>query len=245
MDDLSANLQKLEFPLPLPQRQHVIIPNHIHVPESERNKLSFGSFDANFGVTSSYASGPESEKSSTPLSEATHSVEEALEEPVASQVVDAEGTYPDQPQPQSPSPVSGDLQNDGDVSASAAPDYSEGKQESAMSAAHPYSGVHAPPSYFGIVHPVIGGQIPQFENSESQPRDVSRLPSFVVQQPFDPASYYAQFYRSGAEGDGRVSPFPSPGVAAKYNGNVAVLPTHTSQSPQEVLTYRPRQIVVT
>ncbi|CAL1393036.1 unnamed protein product [Linum trigynum] len=236
LDDLTSNLQKLE--LPLPQRQHVIIPNHIHVPESERTKLSFGSFDTNFGVNSSSTSGPESEKSSTPLSEATHSVEEALEEPAASQVaVTEEGAYPDQPQPQPqpqpPSPATGDLQNDGDVSASAAPDYSEGKQENALSAAHPYSGVHAPPSYFGIVHPVMGGQIPQFESSESQPRDVSRLPSFVVQQPFDPASYYAQFYRSGADGDGRVSPFPSPGVATKYNGNVAVLPPHTSQSPQE------------
>lgn len=55
-----------------------------------------------------------------------------------------------------------------------------------------------------------------------------------MQQPFDPTSYYAQFYRSGADSDGRVSPFPSPGVAAKYNGNVAVLPPQTSQSPQEV-----------
>lgn len=47
-------------------------------------------------------------------------------------------------------------------------------------------------------------------------------------------SYYAQIYRSGADSDGRVSPFPTPGVATKYNGNVAVLPPHTSQSPPEV-----------
>lgn len=54
-----------------------------------------------------------------------------------------------------------------------------------------------------------------------------------VQQPFDPTSYYAQFYRSGADSDGRLSPFPSPGVSTKYNGNVGVLPP-SSQSPQEV-----------
>ena len=42
---------------------------HIHVPESERTKLSFESFGANFEVTISYVSGPMSDKSSTSLSE--------------------------------------------------------------------------------------------------------------------------------------------------------------------------------
>ncbi|CAN1236063.1 GBF-interacting protein 1 [Linum grandiflorum] len=232
-DAPASKLNKLKE-LNLPQRQHVIIPNHIHVPESERTKLSFGSFDTSFGVAKSYASGQESEKSS-----ATQSVEEVSEEPTLYIALDSEdtvavaeeGAYPDQPH--SPSPVPGTLQSDGDVSVSAAPDYSEGKQENVVSASHPYPGVHSSPSYFGIVHPVLGGQIAQFENSESQPRDASRMPSFVVQQPFDPANYYAQFYRPGADNDGRVSPFPSPGVAAKYNGNVAVLPPHTSQSTRE------------
>lgn len=55
-----------------------------------------------------------------------------------------------------------------------------------------------------------------------------------VQQPFDPAtSYYTSMYRpTAADGDGRFSPFFAP--ATKYSGNVAVLPTHTSQTPQEV-----------
>ncbi|CAN1236067.1 GBF-interacting protein 1 [Linum grandiflorum] len=175
-DAPASKLNKLKE-LNLPQRQHVIIPNHIHVPESERTKLSFGSFDTSFGVAKSYASGQESEKSS-----ATQSVEEVSEEPTASDSEDTvavaeEGAYPDQPH--SPSPVPGTLQSDGDVSVSAAPDYSEGKQENVVSASHPYPGVHSSPSYFGIVHPVLGGQIAQFENSESQPRDASRMPSFV------------------------------------------------------------------
>ena len=55
--------------LHLSQRQLVILPNHIHVPESERTKLSFESFGANFEVTISYVSGPMSDKSSTSLSE--------------------------------------------------------------------------------------------------------------------------------------------------------------------------------
>ena len=51
-----------------------------------------------------------------------------------------------------------------------------------------------------------------------------------VQQPFDTASYYAQFYRPGPDSDGRVSPF----AASKFNGNVTGLPPHSSQTMQEV-----------
>ncbi|KAJ6343245.1 hypothetical protein OIU76_005059 [Salix suchowensis] len=236
-EEATAKLQKKLEELHLPQRQHVIIPHHIHVPESERTKLSFGSFDASFGVPSSYVSAPESDKSSTPVSETSQVIEESVEEQVQSKqntvVTDEEGNYPDHPP--SPSHVPGNLSAEGNASSNAVPDY-ESKQEAALlSGGHQYSMVHTSPSYsFGFVPPMLGSQIAPFENSESQARDVSRLPSFVVQQPFDPTSYYAQFYRSSADSDGRVSPFPAPGVASKYNGNVAVLPPHTSQSPQEV-----------
>jgi hypothetical protein len=80
MEEATSKLQKKLEELRLPQRQLVIIPNHIHVPESERTKLSFGSFGASFGVTTSYVSGPESDKSSTPVSEASQDVEETVEE---------------------------------------------------------------------------------------------------------------------------------------------------------------------
>ena len=62
------------------QRQHVILPNHIHVPESERTKLSFGSFGAGFGVSTGTFTVPDSEKSSTPLSETSQDIEEIVEE---------------------------------------------------------------------------------------------------------------------------------------------------------------------
>lgn len=83
LEEATSKLQKKLGELHLPQRQHVIIPNHIHVPESERTKLSFGSFDASFGVASNYASAPESEKSSTPVSESSQVVEETVEEQAA------------------------------------------------------------------------------------------------------------------------------------------------------------------
>lgn len=76
----TSKLQKKLEELHLPQRQHVIIPNHIHVPESERTKLSFGSFDASFGVALNYIGGQESDKSSTPLSEASQDADETAEE---------------------------------------------------------------------------------------------------------------------------------------------------------------------
>ena len=66
--------------LHLPQPQFVILPNHIHVPEFERTKLSFGSFGADFGLTTSYVSGPVSDKSSTPLFEISQGIEESVDE---------------------------------------------------------------------------------------------------------------------------------------------------------------------
>ena len=58
--------------------QHVIIPNHLHVPEADKLGFCFGSFDASFGLNTSYTSGPESEKS--PLSESSEAIEESVEE---------------------------------------------------------------------------------------------------------------------------------------------------------------------
>ena len=65
MEEATSKLQRKLEELHLRQRQLVILPNNIHVPESEITKLSFGSFGADFGVTKSYVSGPMSDKSST------------------------------------------------------------------------------------------------------------------------------------------------------------------------------------
>ncbi|XP_050382109.1 GBF-interacting protein 1-like isoform X3 [Argentina anserina] len=236
-EDATSKLQKKLDELQLPQRKLVILPNHIHVPESERNKLSFGSFGATFGVTNSYVSGPESEKSSTPRSETSQVIEESAEEQSSSnQYVLASADESDFPDcPQSPTQILENLSSgEGDVTSSAAQGHNEHKHDTVLaSGGHQLPVANTAPNYsFGIVPPILGSQLAAFENSESQARDISRLPSFVVQQPFDPASYYAQFYRSGADSDGHLSPFPSPGVSTKYNGNVGVLPP-SSLSPQE------------
>ncbi|PQM33022.1 GBF-interacting protein 1-like isoform X2 [Prunus yedoensis var. nudiflora] len=236
-EEATSKLQRKLEELHLPQRKTVILPNHIHVPESERTKLSFGSFGATFGVSTGYVSGPETDKSSTPRSETSQVIEEAVEEQLSSNqnalATANEDDYPDHPQ--SPTHAPENISSgEGDVSSSATQGQNESKHDTALpSGGHQFSVAHTSPNYsFGFVPPILGSQLAPFENSESQPRDISRLPSFVVQPPFDPASYYAQFYRSGADSDGRLSPFPSPGVSSKYNGNVAVLPP-SSQSPQE------------
>ncbi|MCD9639057.1 hypothetical protein HAX54_023337 [Datura stramonium] len=226
-EDLQKKLQESH----ISDVEHVIIPNHLHVPEVEKLGFCFGSFDTSFSLGTSTNNAPEHDRS--PLSEASECIEEAASEQLLSNQnasAAAEDTdYSDQPPPshgQESLPAKGD-----DISSSA-PECSEPKQET-LQVGQQYSVVHTPPNYnFGFVPPMLGNQLPPFETSESQPRDVSRLPNFLVQQPIDP-SYYAQYYRSSADSDGRISPFHSAGVSTQYNGNVAVVPPHTSQSSQE------------
>ncbi|KAE9615171.1 putative GBF-interacting protein [Lupinus albus] len=226
-EDTSKLQRKLED-LNLTQRQHVILPNHIFVPDSEKNKFSFGSLGVIFGVNTSYVNGPESEKSSTPLSETVEEQASSQNAAVTSEV----GDYPDHPQ--SPTNVPENLSSsEVDGSSSAIQEYNESKEDTALPPeGHQYSEVLTSPNYsYGFVPPIFGNQVTPFDNSETQPRDISRLPNFVVHQPFDPTSYYAQFYRSGTDIDGHLSPFSS---AAKYNGNVTVVAATNSQSPHEV-----------
>uniref|UniRef100_A0A1J3FRL8 GBF-interacting protein 1 N-terminal domain-containing protein n=1 Tax=Noccaea caerulescens TaxID=107243 RepID=A0A1J3FRL8_NOCCA len=213
------------------QRQHVIIPNHILVPESERTKLSFGSFDAGFSITSSSVTFPENEKRSAPLSQNSQEVEEIYQEeeyrhPIVHSTEKAEESNVYSETPQVPDEVAGE----GITSTNAPPQYDVSKQENMLESE---SNQNSFDHVTGLGPPAPGSQLPQFENADPQARDAFRIPNFVVQQPFDTASYYAQFYRSGPDSDGRVSPFVSPGVASKFNGNVTVLPPHSSQTMQE------------
>lgn len=228
-EDLHKKLEKSH----ISDVEHVIIPNHLHVPEVEKLGFCFGSFDTSFSLGTSTNNAPEHDRNPS-LSEAPECIEEAASAQLPSNQnasAAAEDTdYPDQPPPshgQENLPAKGD-----DDISSSAPECSEPKQET-LQAGQQYSVVHTSPNYnFGFVPPMLGNQLPPFETSESQTRDVSRLPNFLVQQPIDP-SYYAQFYRASADSDGRISPFHSAGVSTQYNGNVAVVPPHTSQSPQE------------
>ncbi|XP_023752146.1 GBF-interacting protein 1-like [Lactuca sativa] len=204
-------------------KQHVIIPNHLHVPEAEKLGFCFGSFDATFGFnkTSSNSNGPVSDKTSDETIE-----EEQMQS--RNESADGEEDHLERPPTTSSSNVPESLP---DMSSNAGPEYREPKQETSSSSSslptpsHQYPVVHTSPNpnfSFGFMPPMIGSQVTSFENTESQARDASHVPSFVVQQPFDPASYYAHFYR---ESDGRMSPFHS---TTKYNGNVPQ-PSHSSQ----------------
>ncbi|XP_052178020.1 GBF-interacting protein 1-like isoform X3 [Diospyros lotus] len=231
----SKSHKKLEE-LHISDGQHVIIPNHLHVPEADKIGFVFGSFDASFSLDIGRNNSPENDRTSAPGSETPKSFEEVAEQSSSQNqlVATEEGDYPNNTQ--SPRHVSEDLSSgEGGFSSTVDHEYSESKQETVLpSGSYQSTTVHTSPSYsFGFMPPVVGGQIAQFESSESQTHDVSRLPSFVVPQPLDPASYYAQFYRSGADSDGRISPFHPPAVATKYNGNVAMLSPQTSQTAQE------------
>ncbi|KAJ0234065.1 Flocculation protein [Hirschfeldia incana] len=218
------------------QRQHVIIPNHILVPETERIKLSFGSFDAGFSITSGSVAFPENEKRSAPLSQNSQEVVVSLKEDELSNpnVHSTEKDEENNVYSESPSEVPNDMASEGIAGTNAAPVYDVSKQENMLESENnqnPFD--HVPSNIIGPVPPAPGSQHPQFENADPQARDALRVPNFLVPQPFDTASYYAQFYRSGPDSDGRVSPFVSPGVASKFNGNVTVLPPHSSQTMQE------------
>lgn len=242
VEETTSKLQKKLQDLHFSDNRNVIIPNHLQVPEAERSGLSFGSFDASFAMCTSFANGPNSDKiASPPLSESSQEIEETTEEPSSSvqnlSPTDQEGDEPDHPPspthtPQNVSPGEADVPS----SISPGPEYDQSKSEAMLPPGGPqYSVVHTAPNYsaFGLMPPMLGSQFAPFESSETQAPVASRLPSFVVQPSFDPStSYYTQFYRPSADGDGRFSPFLAPG-AAKYNGNITVLPTQSSPSPQE------------
>lgn len=79
-EEANPKPQKKQEELHSRARRHVIIPNHIHVPEAERTGLNFGSFTTGFGVSLIDVYDPESDKSSTPQSETSQAMEEAVDE---------------------------------------------------------------------------------------------------------------------------------------------------------------------
>ncbi|KAD4179033.1 hypothetical protein R6Q59_022590 [Mikania micrantha] len=209
--------------------QQVIIPDHLCVPEADKLGFCFGSFDASFGLNSNSLSGPGSTSDHSPsISEASEEITEHIEEQAYRNddvlAIAGDGDYTNHPPPSSNVPE--------DVSSNVGPEHAASKQETSLPVpGHQYPVVHPSSNLsFGIIPPIIGNQLSSFESNDSQPHDASRVPSFVVQQPFDPVGYYPQFYRSGGDNDGRISPFHTP----KYNGNAPVLSQQTSPSSQEV-----------
>ncbi|XP_026392957.1 GBF-interacting protein 1-like isoform X3 [Papaver somniferum] len=223
---LQKKLEEVHFS----DSQHVIIPNHLHVAESERSGLSFGSFEAGFGVTTSYIGGHDAEKSYTPLSESPRETEEVAEESFSSNQETPEDAQEGEnfDDSQSPTDVMENISpEEANISSSAVEDHDQPKFETVLPPEGPqFSVVHTVPTYstFGLMPPMLGTQFAPFDSSDPQ-----------VQQSFDPANYYSQVYRAGTDGDGRFSPLLAPAAAAatKFNGNIALLSSQAGQSPQE------------
>ncbi|KAI4378594.1 hypothetical protein MLD38_016053 [Melastoma candidum] len=233
-----TKLQKKMEGLNLPQRPPVILPRHIHIPETEKINFSFGSFDASFSTIKLCKADPEDDDKSTVVTEISHGVGGAIELSERSESVVVEDPKIDEPQVNMQAQKHGTevvVPSEVDSSSGTALEHRDIKQQDAfVSGSHQYSVIHTSPNYnFGIVPQIIGGQIASLENSDPQEQDMSRLPSFVVPQPLDPASYYAQIYRSSLDGGGRLSPFQSHEIATKYNDYAAVLPQQSSLPSQE------------
>ncbi|KAK1439750.1 hypothetical protein QVD17_05570 [Tagetes erecta] len=215
--------------------QHVIIPNHLHVPKAEKLGFYFGSFDASFSFNAISSNGPGS--LSDKSSEASEVVDESIDEQprnqsIASTSADDEDHLDHQP---SSNNIPENLSAEGDVSLNSGFNHNESTQETSLPTSHHHQILHTSPNIsFGFIPPMIGTHLTSFETNESHNHDGSQVPNFVVQQPFDPASYYAQLYRPGADVDGRMSPFHLAGVPTKFNGNIPVLSPQASQSSQEV-----------
>ncbi|XP_038975945.1 GBF-interacting protein 1-like isoform X1 [Phoenix dactylifera] len=236
LDELQNKLDELQF-----SETHVIIPNHLQVPESQITGLSFGSFDANFGLTMRFANDPDSDKNLMLLPESSQGVTENVEEPSPifhNVSTTQEADYPDHPQP--PAQIAENTSaKEPEISSNilAAPENDQPKPEATLAPeGAQYSVVHSASTYsnFGLIPPVLGSQCTTLEGAEPQSREASHLSGFVVQQHFDPStSYYKQIYRPAADVDGRFSPFLPPGAASKFNGSIAILHPQTGQSQQE------------
>lgn len=233
-NEVTSDLQEKLHDLNVRDVQHVIIPNHIHVPEAIRTRLSFGSFDAGF-TTSSDTVDSKSEKFTTSDSETPEVVPEAaIEEAMSGQsslaLMEKEVSVD---HPLSPINVPEDATSgDFDVQPALIPETTESKERSGV----PEPPItHTSPAYGGFDHvpQMLGLPFAHFESTEMQALGMSTIPGFVVSQQVDTASLYAQLYRSAVDSDGRISPFSMAGVPTKYDGNVAELALQASESPAE------------
>ncbi|KQJ86999.1 GBF-interacting protein 1-like [Brachypodium distachyon] len=226
-EEISSEMCKRLGDVHLFDKQHVIIPDHLQVTESEKYGLSFGSFGTSFGQTVGFPNDHECDKSSVvPEYESSHAVDEIVEEPAPSHE-GATSTVEAATQPglqHLTADKANTISHQEVDNSSNPPKILQSDENSAAS--------HTPPdlaqnmySTFEVPPQSQGNQTPLLETSEYQ-----------VQQPNDfSANYYAQLYRPIAGVDGHLSPFtvPVPGAPIK-SGNVSVLPTQTGQAQEEL-----------
>nr|XP_034599613.1 GBF-interacting protein 1-like isoform X2 [Setaria viridis]TKW09739.1 hypothetical protein SEVIR_6G122000v2 [Setaria viridis] len=210
--------------LQLSDKQHVIIPDHLQVSESEKYGLSFGSFNASFQQTMG-SSDPECVKSSLPEYNSSHELNGSDDEPQpvqsdqnSSSPVQDEADHVPQQLP------SAKLENCApsamEISFIAPTESDECRDDSAASGVPQSTSVCTAPSYmtYGLAPQSHGNEIAVIDKSESQ-----------VQAPIDfSTSYSTQSYQPATDADERLSPFLAAESAHKY-GNIPVIPAQTGQ----------------
>ncbi|XP_015696727.1 GBF-interacting protein 1-like isoform X1 [Oryza brachyantha] len=225
-EDTTSGVDKKQSDSHLSDRQHVIIPDHLQVAESEKYGLSFGSFGACFEKATSVSKDSESEKCSTPHCESSQDADEAVDEPVAShQGVSSTVEMAAEPDLQQlPVETADNILPQKVDSSSSTPEAAESDQSNDPVASHvPQDSVETTTSY---LPPQSHGDQTPLETSESQ-----------VQQANDfSAGYYAQLYRPIADFDGRISPFTASGAAVKY-GSLPVMPTQTGHAQEGINSF--------
>ncbi|CAM0950799.1 unnamed protein product [Alopecurus aequalis] len=225
-EDISSEMGKKFSDMQLFDKQHVIIPDHLQVTESEKYGLSFGSFGTSFENTAGFPNDNENEKSSMPPEyESSQEVEEVVEEPASSSYQGASSTVEAAGEPgqqQLTAEMSDNISRQEVDNSSSTPETADSDQSKDTAAPHmPQDSAQNTYSAYTLAPQSQGNSIPLLETSEYQ-----------VQQPNDfIANYYT--YRPIADADGHLSPLTAPGAAVK-SGNISVPPTQTGQTQEEL-----------
>eukprot|EP01018_Ginkgo_biloba_P007404 Gb_18522 [translate_table: standard] len=220
------------------ENQHVIIPNHLQVPEANSTGISFGSFAAEFGTNFSSSFGNDnSDMSYTPHSEASQGAEASNEEEPLSSLSKTSpfARSEDYSRHQETSTssvvnVSGSKNTTDSVTPTAVSQSESSKKELVAPPAPQYPLVQTAPNYtsIGLMPQIMRNQYPSHEPVESH----QHVPSFV--QGYDPStSFYTSFIRAGPNGDTYFPSMVGSPSASNYNGNLTFLTGQSAPSSQE------------
>ncbi|XP_074292906.1 GBF-interacting protein 1-like isoform X2 [Silene latifolia] len=217
VEDGNSKLVKVRFY----QGQHVIIPDHIQVPDAVKNALSFGSINASFGVKENHLKNEDIENLHSTADVAPGKAMENLslcDKDAASPAMQAEHTDNKQPQSDLPDenpPI------DSQVSSSDN-NHGQPKDGSLPAVGPPFPVIQTTPSYsFGFMPPMLANTLLQPERFESQAHLSSSLASVTPQQiplfrqPYPPIHIPYGHY---------LSPFYVPPNMHQYYGHTAFPP---------------------
>ncbi|KAF8745449.1 hypothetical protein HU200_013442 [Digitaria exilis] len=206
--------------MPLLDKQHVIIPDHLQVSDSEKYGLSFGSFNASF-QQSMGSCDAERARSSLPQYGSSHELNGSDDGPQLMQR-DQNSSSPVQ---EGANPVPRHLPfaklencapSTKETSSIAPTESDECRDDSATSGVPESTAI--PPSYvtYGLAPQSHGNQIAVIEKSESK-----------VQPPVDFSTNSTQTYQPASDANEQASPF----LAAEAHkwGNIPVLPAQVGQ----------------